>query len=346
MKKFFVAQINEGDRVNTYFLVEACHQRYTKNNKVYLKLVLADKTGRIEAVMWDETMEKSASWQDVKAGDFVIVDGQATKNRYNNKVEIVLEQVQKVANNNLNPADFLPTTSKDVQKLQLDLLVLCQEVTNPFLKKLLNKIFSREELLDKFCLAPAAKNFHHAYLGGLLEHSVSVAKLAVLLCQHYQELDKSLLIAGALLHDIGKVYEFSYERKIDYSTEGRLKGHIVMGEQLVAKYIEKIKNFPEELKLQLSHLILSHQGEPEYGAAVKPKTKEAVVLNFIDNVDAKINGFLEIAKKYDAEAEWTEFQTMFNDYLYLGKPSLTSENELSQQKVEQELTPGVEADLF
>lgn len=318
-KNYFIDQIKEGDKINTYFLVDACHQRFSKNNKAYLKLVLVDKTGRIEAVMWDETMEKSSGWQQLKAGDFVLAEGQATKNRYTDKVEIVLWQIQKIDAERLDPANFLPVTDKDIEKLKLDLLLLCQEVTNPYLKKLLNKIFSGEELLDKFCLAPAAKNFHHAYLGGLLEHSVSVGKLAVLLCSHYQDLDKSLLVSGALLHDIGKIYEFSYDRKIDYSTEGRLKGHIVLGEQIVAKYIEKIKKFPEELKLHLSHLILSHQGEPEYGAAVKPKTKEAVVLNFIDNVDAKINGFLEIAKKYASEVEWTDFQAMFNDYLYLGK---------------------------
>jgi len=318
-KNFFVAQIKEGDKVNSYFLVEACHQRFSKTNKAYLKLVLGDKSGRIEAVMWDETMEKSSGWQKVRAGDFVLIEGQATKNRYTDKVEIVLWQIQKVDDAALNPADFLPTTTKDREKLKLDLLMLCQEVTNPYLKKLLAKIFSPGELLEKFSLAPAAKNFHHAYIGGLLEHSVSVAGLAVIMCRHYQELDKSLLVSGALLHDIGKIYEFTYDRKIDYSTEGRLKGHIVLGDQIVASYISKIKNFPEELKLHLSHLILSHQGEPEYGAAVKPKTKEAVVLNFIDNVDAKINGFLEIAKKYTDEVEWTEFQAMFNDYLYLGK---------------------------
>lgn len=326
-KTFFVEQIKEGDKVTSYFLVDACHQRFSKANKAYLKLVLGDKSGHIEAVMWDETMEKTSGWQKVKAGDFVFIEGQATKNRYTNKVEIVLWQLQKVDDTTLNPIDFLPTTSKDREKLKLELLMLCQEVTNPYLKKLLTKIFSPDELLEKFALAPAAKNFHHAYLGGLLEHSVSVAGLAVILCRHYQELDKSLLVSGALLHDIGKIYEFTYERKIDYSTEGRLKGHIVLGDQIVSSYISKIKNFPEELKLHLSHLILSHQGEPEYGAAVKPKTKEAVVLNFIDNVDAKINGFLEIAKKYADEVEWTEFQAMFNDYLYLGKSNGTSQSE-------------------
>ena len=143
---------------------------------------------------------------------------------------------------------------------------------------MLGNLFDDENFYKSFITAPAAKSYHHAYLGGLLEHSVSVAHLVVLACSNYVEMDKSLLIAGAILHDVGKIKEFEYQRKIDYSTVGRLKGHIVIGNEIVVQAMEKIPEFPEETKLALSHLILSHQGEPAYGAAVRPKTKEAVIL--------------------------------------------------------------------
>ncbi len=318
MKKTFVKDIKEGDVVEGVFLIDSAHLRYTKANKAYLKLVLADKSGQIESVMWDETIEKNPGSRDVKGGDFADISGQAAVNRYSKQVEVVLNQVRVVGEEELDVLDFLPRTEHDINELKAELREVVAQVDDKNLKKLLNKIFDHPELGAAFCLAPAAKNYHHAYLGGLLEHSVSMAKLALLMCDHYSGLNKSLLVSGALLHDIGKIYEFNYRTRIDYSTEGRLKGHIVIGDQIVAKEVAGIAGFPEETKVHLSHLILSHQGEPEYGAAVKPKTKEAVILNIIDNADAKVNGWLQIAKKYGDEVEWTEWQSMFGDFLYLG----------------------------
>ena len=318
MKNTFVKDIREGDGVNGIFLVDSAHQRFTKANKAYLKLVLVDKSGQIESVMWEETMEKNPWSREVRAGDFVDIGGQAAVNRFSKQVEVVLNQIRAVGEDELDVLDFLPRTDLDIDELKADLRGLTAQVKDTHLKKLLDKIFDDPELGAAFCLAPAAKNYHHAYLGGLLEHSVSTAKLAVLMCDHYGGLDKSLLLAGALLHDIGKIYEFDYRTRIDYSTEGRLKGHIVIGDQIVTRVVESIKGFPGETRTHLSHLILSHQGEPEYGAAVKPKTKEAVVLNIIDNADAKVNGWLQIAKKYGDDIEWTDYQSMFGDFLYLG----------------------------
>lgn len=318
MEKTFVKDIREGDEVNGVFVIDSAHQRFTKANKAYLKLVLVDKTGRIESVMWEETMEKNPQSREIKAGDFADICGQAAVNRYSQQVEVVLNQIRKVSEDELDVLDFLPCTERNIDQLKTELRELVAQVDDRHIKKLLNKIFDDPVLGKAFYLAPAAKNYHHAYLGGLLEHSVSVGHLAVMMCDRYGGLNKSLLIAGALLHDIGKVREFNYKRRIDYSTEGRLKGHIVIGDQLVANMVDGIPDFPEETKIHLSHLILSHQGEPEFGAAVKPKTKEAVVLNIIDNADAKVNGWLQIAKKYGDDVEWTDYQSMFGDFLYLG----------------------------
>lgn len=318
MSKTFVTDIREGVEVSGVFLVDTAHRRFTKAKKEYLKVVLADKTGQIESVMWDETMEKNPDVGNLGGGVFIDIDGRANVNRYTNKVEVVLNHLRIISADDLDIGDFLPTTERDIDELKAELTAVLAEVDNAHIKKLLDKVFKDKEIFAAFTVAPAAKGFHHAYLGGLLEHSVSVGQLAVSTAAHYPAIDKSLLIAGALLHDIGKMTEFDYTTKIDYSTRGRLQGHIVLGNELVLKAADSIKGFPEDLKAQISHLILSHHGEPEYGAAVRPKTLEAVILNLLDNVDAKVNGWLGIAKKYDDDVEWTEFQKMFNDFLYLG----------------------------
>lgn len=318
LAKTFVKEIEEGTEVDGVFLVDSAHRRFTKANKAYLKVVLVDKSGQIESVMWEETMEKNPDTEDLRAGEFIKVSGRAGVNRFTNKVEVVLNQLRIVGADDLDISDFLPTTERDVEELRGELRDVLAAVDDPWIKQLLDTIFSGGELTDSYCAAPAAKSFHHAYLNGLLEHSVSVAQLALLICRQYDGINKSLLVAGALLHDIGKIREFDYSTRIDYSTEGRLKGHIVIGAELVGGLMDAISGFPDDLKLLVSHMILSHHGEPEYGAAVRPKTKEAVLLNMIDNVDAKVNGWMLIAKKYGDDVEWTEYQNMFSDYLYLG----------------------------
>lgn len=319
MKQTFVEQIQAGDRIDDVFLVDSCQRRTTKNGKDYLRLALTDRTGTIEGVMWDDAMEKSPASATLADGDYARVEAQAQVSRYSNKLELVVSSVEREDAGALDPAAFLPTTSRDIGELREELLVICRQVDNAHLRRLLLNLFEDDDFLDAYSRAPAAKNYHHAYIGGLLEHSVAVANLAGVFCSLYPTLDRSLLVTGALLHDVGKVREFDYAGRIDYSTEGRLKGHIVIGNEIVMEAMAAIDGFPDDLKLHLSHLVLSHQGEPEFGAAVKPKTQEAVVLNILDNADAKVNGFLEIAKKYKDGTEWTDFQSMFKDYLYLGK---------------------------
>ncbi len=331
----YVQDIQEGENVDAVFLVDSAHLRYTKANKAYLKLVLTDNSGQIESVMWDETIEKNPDSRNLQAGDFIDISGRAAVNRFSKQVEIVLNQIRIVSPDDLDIVDFLPTTTQDIDGLKKELSDAIDQVSDGHLKKLVDKVFSDPDLMKAYCLAPAAKNYHHGYLGGLLEHSVSVAKLAILMCDHYGDLDKSLLVTGALLHDIGKIREFNYTNRIDYSTEGRLVGHIAIGDKIVVGYADSIKGLPESVKLSVSHLILSHHGEPEYGAVVKPKTKEAVVLNIIDNADAKVNGWLQIAKKYSDDVEWTDYQSMFGDFLYLGPPQKAAEKKEPQKPSKQ-----------
>lgn len=317
--KTYVTDIQEGRQIEGLFLVDNLSKRITRNNQAYLKFSLSDRSGGIEAVVWDEAMEKNPDTAQVKAGDYISLSGQSVVNRYTKRVEINIASLEIADDKTVKPEEFLPVTDKDIGELKADLSRLIGIVGDDHYRKALEILFEDKRFEDMYATAPAAKNYHHAYIGGLLEHSVAVARLAELFCtRFYTDLNMSLLIAGALLHDVGKIREFDYSRKIDYSTEGRLKGHIVIGNEIVGEAIDKIKGFPEEKKLALSHLILSHQGELEFGAAVRPKTKEAVILSLIDNVDAKLNGFMEIAKKYGDDTEWTEYQSMFSDFLYLG----------------------------
>ncbi len=318
MSKTFVTDIKEGAEVDGAFLVDTAHRRFTKAKKEYLKLVLVDKSGQIESVMWDETIEKNPDAGGLRSGLFIDISGRAHVNRYTNKVEVVLNSLRVVSSDVLDIGDFLPQTERDIDELRDELGAIMAKVEEAYITKLLDKIFKDTETAEAFYIAPAAKGFHHAYLGGLLEHSVSVAQLALAISTQYPDIDRSLLIAGALLHDIGKIAEFDYSTKIDYSTAGRLQGHIVLGNELVLKVANSIKGFPEILKAQISHLILSHHGEPEYGAAVRPKTLEAVILNLLDNVDAKVNGWQRIVRKYEEGTEWSDFEQMFGDLLYLG----------------------------
>lgn len=314
----FIKDIREGDQLEGVYLVDKVSKRQAKSGKEYLKIEVRDKSAAMEAVAWDETMERNPDCRRLAAGDYAAISGRANFNTYTSKVEIVLSRLNIVNPDSVDPFDFLPTTEKNIDQLKKRLRELIGEVTDSHLRQLLDQMFSDEDFMLKFATAPAAKTYHHAYLGGLLEHSVAVASLAVLFAKSYPELDMSLLLTGAILHDVGKIVEFDYQRRIDYSTAGRLQGHIVLGNDIVCRAVGQVKGFPRELLLQLSHLILSHQGELEYGAAVRPKTREAVVLNLIDNSDAKINGFMLAAKKFGPEAVWTDYQSMFSDYLYLG----------------------------
>ena len=326
--ELFISEIKEGDPVDGLFMVDNCSKRISKNNRPYLKFHLSDMSGSIEAVAWDEAIEKNPDASKVNSGDYISLSGKSSINRYTNKVEISISSLKIMSDAEVDPAHFLPSSDKDIDKLKKELLDLVDKVSDGDYKRVLKILFDDQEFFNEFAAAPAAKNYHHAYLGGLLEHSVSVAALGILLCSFYEDVDESLLITGAILHDIGKIKEFDYSKRIDYSTEGRLKGHIVIGNEIAEKAMDTVQDFPREKRNALSHLILSHQGELEFGAAVRPKTMEAVILSIIDNVDAKINGFMEIAKRYSKDSEWTDYQSMFQDFLYLGPKS-------AQEKVEQ-----------
>lgn len=303
MKKLHVADLKDGDAVTIQLLVREKEIRTSpRTGKSWLELSLADRTGTIPAKMWDnfESLFRTFERDD-------IVQVRARVKLYNNQKELTLEQITPATEEDYDLSDFLPHTRLDVEKLYADLRAAVASVKNQWLQRLLISIVDDPALAPKIKNAPAAMTMHHAYLGGLLEHLVSLIGLSRAVASHYPELDPDLLLTGVVLHDIGKTDELRYSRAIDYSTAGRLLGHIAIGLLLVREKIKSIPNFPEPLAALAEHLILSHHGSHEFGSPALPQFPEAVVLHFLDDVDSKMASMREtFASSGDPSAEWSD----------------------------------------
>jgi 3'-5' exoribonuclease len=220
----------------------------------------------------------------------------------------------------MDTADYLPAVKGDVDAMYNALLEFVENIETQPLQKLLQSFLHQEKTAELFKKAPAAKGFHHIYLGGLLEHTLSVVRLLEKAAAHYPELKKDMLITGGILHDIGKIYEFSYDTIIDYSDEGRLIGHIVLGVQMIDKEIAAIADFPPQTAMELRHIILSHHGEFEFGSPKRPKTLEALVVHYMDDLDAKFNAFQTfMAASNNGDSDWTTYHRFLERFLYKGK---------------------------
>jgi len=261
-------------------------------------------------VEWDRAFKK---------GDIIYIEGRALS--YRNALQVSIVTIKPCASENIDPADYLPVSKMNTAAMFQDILGYIETLSSEPLKRLLAAFFHDEKTAELFQRAPAAKGFHHIYLGGLLEHTLSVVRLLDRAADHYPHLNRDLLITGGMLHDIGKIYEFSYDSLIAYSDEGRMIGHLVMGVEMINKKIEAIENFPSQLALELRHIILSHHGEFEYGSPKRPKTMEALVIHFMDDLDAKLNAFQIFvdADAANADSDWTNYNRFFERYLYKGK---------------------------
>lgn len=305
MKQQYVSGLKEGQVVAAPFLVRQKEIRTSpRTGKSWLELDLADSTGSIAAKMWDKYEAIAGTFE---RDDVVIIRGRVKV--YNGQREVTLEQIIPAAEKDYELADFLPHTKHDVEKLYQELQAAIGSLKNPWLKRLLASIAEDPGIAPRLKRAPAAMTMHHAYLGGLLEHVVSLLGLARTVAARYPELDLDLLITGVVLHDIGKIDELRYERGIDYSTEGRLLGHISIGSRIVAEKIRAIPDFPAPLAVAVQHLILSHHGTHEFGSPALPQVREAVALNFLDDFDSKMASMratLEAGEETAGEGEWTE----------------------------------------
>jgi 3'-5' exoribonuclease len=285
---------------------------YAKDGRFRLSMELGDATGRVAAILWDATPEQA---QLLEPGQIVKVRGIA--GTYQDQVQIRVEKVRPASDGEYDLGDYFRRASKSAEELGAVLDAMIERVGNNYLKRLLTSIFSDTDIRQKYLSAPAAKLLHHDIIGGLAEHSLSLAEVIVRLADHYPRLDRDILIAGALLHDIGKIWEYQVTAAIDYSDAGRLVGHISMGDEFVAGKADAIDQFPEDLLVHVRHLILSHQGEREKGSPVVPMTPEAVFLHHIDELDARM-GAVEKIRERTGEADWSEYSRIFDRYFYFG----------------------------
>ncbi len=316
--KFYISQIRPHRTVHCQLLLSEKELRTAKSGNAYLTVKLTDKTGQIVGRMWERAEQ---AYQDIAVGE--VVSLQARSELFRNELQLNISEMHPVAASEVDPADYLPQCPLDADDLWEELKRITASVNRTWYRKLLVQVTMDGELMARFKKAPAAKTIHHAYLGGLLEHSVSVARLVDRLCDHYGslDLDRDLLVTAALLHDIGKIDELTYDLIIDYSDVGRLIGHTVLGCQIVERQVRSMKRFPEADAVLLMHLILSHHGQAEFGAASVPMTREAFLLHYADDVDAKMNHLSRLLNgDTEDDRAWTAYQPLYGRFLYKGTP--------------------------
>jgi len=303
MKKTFVSELTSEQTITSFFLVSAKELRNTREGKPYLRLELSDRSGTVEARMWTK-FEIVA--QEVAREDIVKVE--ARVELYRDRTQLALVQLRKARPDEIELADYLPTTERDVEQMWAELLAHGQSIGNSWLRTLVQSMLNNATVTPRYKKAPAAKVMHHAYLGGLLEHVVGLCGLAKQVAAHYRpELDVDLLVTAAILHDVGKLDELCYERAIGYTTDGQLLGHIVMELETVSRAIDKIAGFPAELKTVVLHLLISHHGEYEFGSPKLPMIREALVFHYLDDLDSKMAAARTALAQESGDEQWSAY---------------------------------------
>ena len=308
MKDIYIADLasfEEGKFFESIFLVLTRQQRTTQTNKPYLNLILCDKTGQLEGRIWDPSDPRIA--REFDRGDVVKV--RASVSRYNDRLQMKVEQLRKAFPAEIDKSDLMPATIYDVEALWAQLLAFVDSFTEPHLKLLLTTLLNDPKIASAYREAPAAKQLHHAWLGGLLEHVVSLLTLADRVAPHYPLVHRDLLLTGVVLHDIGKVRELSWEIGFEYTLDGVLLGHISMGASLAERTMDTLPGFPPKLKTLVLHLILSHHGKLEFGSPKLPMTPEALVLSFVDDLDAKMQAMKSEFERCEREGKGPDEMT-------------------------------------
>jgi len=314
--KIYISEIKENDSVESLFLVKEKSSGITKTGNPYLKLKLVDRSGEIEGRIWTSVESYGESFEK---DDFVQVMGKAVS--FQEHLQLNITHIERVEEGEILFSDFFPMAEKDIEEMFQSLLEICLEIKNPHLRQLLELFWEDESFVKLFKIAPASKWLHHNYLGGLLEHTLSLVQLVLKNVSHYSGINLDLLLTAAILHDLGKVDELSYHRSFDYSDEGRLLGHILLGIERLEEKIRQLPNFPKDLSMLLKHFLLSHHGQYIWGSPKRPMTLEAVMLHFLDDMDAKINGIQQFIKKQVPDgARWSAYHRIFEQYFYVPLP--------------------------
>jgi len=312
MKKIFVNEIKENEKVESIFLVKQKSISFTKAGNPYLNLTLIDKTGEVNGKVWEQAEKLAKLFQK---DDFVKI--QSTAVTYQNSLQLNISSIIPLSPSEIDITNFLPQAKNDIEQTFLKLKAIIEEVNNTHLKKLLDLFIADNQLIKLFKLAPAAKKMHHVYLGGLLEHTLSLSNLILQISKHYEGLNVDLLLTGGILHDIGKIHELTYSRSFDYSDSGRLIGHITLGVEMINEKIRLIPDFPQELAVELRHLIISHHGEYQYGSPKRPKTLEAFILYYLDDLDAKVEEIQSfIQREEENQSKCAGYHKMLERFIY------------------------------
>lgn len=303
----FIGELREGERIGDIYLCKYRQTAVAKNGKAYENVVLQDKTGTIDGKIWDPG---SQGIDEFDSMDYIDVVGDVTS--FQGSLQLSIKRVRKVSEGEYDPQDYLPVSEKNIEQMYQDLLAIISGIENPYLKQLLESYFSENEAFAKaFKFHSAAKSVHHGFVGGLLEHTLSVVQLCGFYAKQYPMLNKDLLFTAAIFHDVGKLKELSVFPENDYTDEGQLLGHIYMGTELVSAGIRRISGFPRKLEGELKHCILAHHGELEYGSPKKPALIEAVALTFADNTDAKLQTFKEALNGAGDNDDWLGYNRLF-----------------------------------
>jgi 3'-5' exoribonuclease len=303
MKSPYIGDLQPNQQVNGVFLVQSKEVRQKKSGEPYLSLQFSDRTGDLEGKMWDNVAETMDTFD---RDDFVQVKG--VTQIYQNRLQITVHRIQPADEREIDYADFFPASARNPDEMFAELLEIIAGMKDPDFRALLQTVFADEEIARKYKTAPAAKSIHHAWLGGLIEHNLSLCRLAKFAAAHYADIDEDLLLAGVILHDIGKIYELSYERGFSYTDDGQLLGHIYLALSMLGDQFQKLPNFPPAKRKLLEHMILSHHGELEFGSPKIPLFPEALLLHHLDNLDSKMECMrATIAKDNYVEGNWTAY---------------------------------------
>ena len=306
-----LVMVQKGDMINHYLLLKKCEIKLTKSNKQYLYMELADKTLSLSANVWENF---SKMYSELKPGDVVKVTGSMDDYLGVHQIKIISIKTADPAAK-IIPADFLARSKRNVEEMKNELIARLQKISNSKLMILMDQFFNEKNLL-KFTSAPAGKYWHHSYLSGLLEHSLELIRICDLMCDIHPEINRDLVICGALMHDYGKTEELSFDSSFEYTTRGKLIGHIVISAMLINEGCKKIPDFPDDLRDCLLHIILSHQGKLEFASPVLPKTLEAITLYQADELSAKVNAFKSALSEIKEKGKWTKFLPLASTDLF------------------------------
>ncbi len=301
LRQMPIEHLQDGQYCDSVYLVRRKQIATTKAGKSYMNLTLSDKTGEVGARIFSNVEVYSGAFME---NDFIYV--QARVQIYDGRLQMVIDALDRVSPGEINPQDFLPASERDSEDMLRHVRRILESIQDEDLRKLCLSAVFEKPYEDMWKKAPAGRMIHHAYLGGLLEHTLSVLTLLDGIAAHYANIDRDMLLAGGVFHDIGKLFEMEYETTISYSDEGKLIPHLISGVELVEKLAARIENFPDEKKLLIKHIILSHHGVLEFGSPVVPATVEAAIIHHVDNLDSKVAAYLNMTEKAPADALWSD----------------------------------------